>query len=348
MTVTTVLGETDAENLGIVLPHEHLLIDLRMLVDKPDPASHPEFYEKLRLNNLYRIKSDPYALEDNALLAEEDVAAAEMADYKRAGGGSVADVTLRSIARDPLALRRISQKSGVHIVMGCGQYIGAAHEKKVKTATEEELAQEIIREIRVGADGTDVKAGVIGEIGTSEVITPDEWKCLRAAGIAACETGKSVHVHTALFERNGHRVVDELFSLGVAPEQIAIDHVDAKTQPDYVLELLGRGVYVEFDNFGKEFQVPKDSKVLKDSFDYDRVRVDRLATMVEAGYGNRVLVSNDICLKSMLRHYGGGGYAYLLEGIVPMMRDRGLSEEQIRRILVENPQNFLCGKEVRK
>ena len=344
-TVTTVLGEIDARELGVVLPHDHLLIDLRSLVNKPDPKDHPEFYEKLNITNLFRIKADPYALEDNALLDSVDIAVEEMIAYRNAGGRSVADVTLRSIGRDPLKLREISQRSGVHVVMGCGQYIGAAHEEKVHGATEKELAAEIVKEIRVGTDGTDVRAGVIGEIGTSEEISSDEMKCLRAAGIAAAETGKSVQVHTALFERNGHRVLDELFAIGVKPRQIAIDHVDAKTQADYVLSLLDRGVYVEFDNFGKEFQVPKDSKVLKSSFDYDRVRVDSLARMCEAGHGDRVLAANDICLKSMLRRYGGGGYGYLLEGIVPMMRDRGLTEKQIENILVNNPRRFLSGEE---
>lgn len=345
MPITTVLGDINSADLGITLPHEHLLIDLRSLVNKPDPNDYPEFYEKLKIDNLFRVKADPYALEDNALINETEIAVEEMLFYKQAGGCSVVDVTLRSIGRDPLKLREISRKSGVHIVMGCGQYIGVAHEQKVHSSSTEVLAKEIIEDIRIGADGTDVRAGVIGEIGTSEVISPDEFKCLRAAGIAAVETGKSIQVHTALFERNGHRVLDELFALGVKPCQIAIDHVDAKVQLDYVVELLDRGVYVEFDNFGKEFQVPKDSKVLKDSFDYDRVRVDRLARLFETGYGNRVLASNDICLKNMLRHYGGGGYSYLLEGILPMMRDRGLTETQIKNILVDNPRRFLCGEE---
>lgn len=348
MSVTTVLGEIDGRDLGVTLPHEHLLIDLRGLVRKPDPAENPAFYEKLNLENLYRIKADPYALEDNAIINEPSVAVQELIAYREAGGRSVVDVTPRSIGRDPLRLREISLRSGVHVVMGCGQYIAAAHEEKVSGCSVEDLAAEIIEEIRTGADGTDVRAGVIGEIGTSEVIAEEELKCLRAAGIAAAETGKSVHVHTALFEQNGHRVCDELMALGVAAEQIAVDHVDAKTNLEYVLSMLDRGVYVEFDNFGKEFQVSKDSRVLKASFDYDRVRADCLARLCEAGYTERILAANDICLKHMLRRYGGGGYGYLLTGIVPMMRDRGLTEKTIETILVKNPQRFLCGKEAIK
>lgn len=345
MSVTTVLGEVKKEALGFTLPHEHLLIDLRSLVSKPDPKAHPEFYDKLRLNNLYMIKSDPYALEDNALLDDADVAAAELKAFKAEGGGCVADVTLRSIGRLPLKLKEISQKSGVHVVMGCGQYIAAAHEAKVNGASVDDLAAEIINEIKCGADGTDVKAGVIGEIGTSEIITDNELKCLRAAGIAAAETGKAVHVHTALFERNGFKVIDELTRLGVSPEQIAINHVDAKAQPDYILGLLDKGVYVEFDNFGKEFQVPKDSKVLKDSFDYDRTRAACLDRLRRAGFIKRLLVSNDICLKSMLREYGGGGYGYIITGIIPMLSDLGFTEKDYDNIFYKNPQNFLSGKE---
>ena len=170
MSVTTVLGEIDGRDLGVTLPHEHLLIDLRGLVRKPDPAENPAFYEKLNLENLYRIKADPYALEDNAIINEPSVAVQELIAYREAGGRSVVDVTPRSIGRDPLRLREISLRSGVHVVMGCGQYIAAAHEEKVSGCSVEDLAAEIIEEIRTGADGTDVRAGVIGEIGTSEVI----------------------------------------------------------------------------------------------------------------------------------------------------------------------------------
>lgn len=342
--VTTVLGEIEKEDLGVTLPHEHLLIDLRMLVNKPDPAQSPEFYEKLRMDNLWRIKGDPYALEDNALLDDKEQAVAEMAAYRAAGGRSVVDVTLRSIGRDPLALREISRRSGVHVVMGCGQYIGAAHEKKVETSTAEELAAEMIGEILEGADGTDVRAGVIGEIGTSEVISENEWKCVDAAAMASLQTGKSIHVHTALFERNGFAVCDRLTALGVKPERIAIDHVDAKTDPDYILALLDRGVYVEFDNFGKEFYVPKDSKVLRMSFDYDTTRVKVLKMIAERGHLDRVLISNDICLKNMWYQYGGNGYFHMLHNIIPMLRDYGFTQEQIVRLYEKNPQNFLCGE----
>lgn len=342
--ITTVLGKVKKEELGITLPHEHLLIDLRCLVDKPDKTVNPEFYERLRIDNLYRIKGDPYAMEDNALLDDEEAAVVEMTAYRNAGGNSVVDVTLRSIGRDPEKLRRISEKSGVNVIMGCGQYIGAAHEKKVAKQSVKELCDEMVKEINSGVDNTNICAGVIGEIGTSEIISENEWKCIDAAGLASLETGKSIHVHTALFERNGFDVCRRLFDIGVSPKRIAIDHVDAKTDYEYILGLLDLGVYVEFDNFGKEFYVPKDSKVLKKSFDYDITRVEILHRLVKKGYIGQLLITNDICLKNMWYQFGGNGYFHILKNIVPMMRDYGLSDKQIAHIMENNPQNFLCGE----
>ena len=342
MAIMTVNGKIDRKTLGVSLAHEHLLIDLRGLVDRPDPKENPKFYEPLRMDNRRYIWSDPYAMLDNALIGDEKTAVSEAKIAKEDGVDTIVDVTLSDIARDPLALRRISKESGVNVVMGCGHYIDGSLGEKVRSMTETELTDEILNDLKKGAEGTDVCAGVIGEIGTSAEVTADEWKNVRAAGFAAVETGAGVHIHTALWERNGIAVAKTLIGLGVRPSKICINHIDVDIREDYLSELVDLGVIVEYDNFGKEFYIPKRERgLLLGRFAYDLERCRSIAGLVKRGYKKQIFVCNDICLKNMLCAYGGNGYAHITRNIVPMLADVGLSESEIDCILRENPADFL-------
>ena len=207
--IQTVTGAVHRGKLGRVLSHEHLLINLSVFAPPPADKSVP-YNEKLSLSNLRYVRKDPYLILDNAIIDETDTAVEEMKLFKAAGGGTVVDATPDTIGRDPLALRRISEESGVNVVMGCGFYVAAAHPAYVRERSERELADEILRDITEGVRGTGIRAGVIGEIGTSAVVTPEEWKCVAAAGLAQLESGKGIHIHTSLYERNGIAIADKL------------------------------------------------------------------------------------------------------------------------------------------
>jgi phosphotriesterase-related protein len=341
MAIQTVCGEIPVEKLGVTLAHEHLLIDLRALVDEPQ-TDKDVFYEKLRLDNRYQVYNDPYKIKDNAVIDNFEIAVRELEIFKAAGGDTVVDVTLDEIGRDPMALKALSERTGVQIVMGCGRYIDGALNEKLRSMTEKELAEEMIKDVTVGARGTGVKAGVIGEIGTSAVITPTERKNLTAAGIAAAETGKAIHVHTALYQDNGIEVVETLKKQNVPAEKIAIDHVDVLLREDYLLKLLDMGARVEFDNFGKEFYIsPRSGGLLTSRFAYDLERAQLIAKLVKKGYLSQILITNDICLKSMLCAYGGNGYAHTLKTVKDMLLDEGLSEAQFQTLVVDNVAEFL-------
>ena len=333
--ITTVLGEMDENELGVVSSHEHIFIDMRNCVDIT--GNEPDcFYDKMRMDNRAEVWSDPYAILDNALLENVDDAVEEMLYFKKWGGQTIVDCTLDEIGRDPLALKEVSLRSGVNIVLGCGHYYHKAHAPYVKDASVEELANELRKDILQGIGDTDIKAGLIGEIGTSAVMSEDEKKTLKAAGIVGAETNKAVHVHTDLYTENGFEVADILTAEGMKPEKICIDHVDVWLRPDYIRKLLDRGVYVEFDNFGKEFYVSQSRR-----FAYDLERIQLLKTLIDEGYEKQILVCNDICLKTMWKKYGGTGYAHILRTVKDMALQNGISEKTYRSILTENVKNFL-------
>lgn len=333
--IETVLGAISADKLGVCSSHEHVYIDMRNCVDITGSEGEI-FYKPVTAENRYQTFSEPYAMLDNALLDNPKDAENELLLFKKAGGDTLVDCTPDEIGRDPLALKELSLKTGVNIVMGCGHYYHKAHFDYVKEATVESLADEMRKDILIGACNTDIKAGVIGELGTSAVMSDDEKKVLKAGGIVGAETGKAIHVHTDLYTENGYEVIDILTAQGVKSNKICIDHIDVWLRPDYIKGLLDRGVYIEFDNFGKEFYVSESRR-----FAYDLERIKVLAELIKGGYQKQILVCNDICLKTMWCKYGGNGYAHILNTVKKMAIENGISEKTYNDILSENVKNFL-------
>lgn len=344
--INTVLGEKSADELGIVTPHEHIFINLSAFFDKHpvDDVEDPET-EKVTIKRLGTLNLDPYALKDNLFYFDYETQKEEMLYFKRAGGKTVVDLTLPGIGRDPIALKKMAEETGLNIIMGTGYYVSSTHKPCVKTQTEEEMAEDFVRELTVGIDGTDVKAGIIGEIGISELFNDDERKVLRAAAIAHHKTGAPINVHINPWTTNGLESTEILLNAGVNPKAICISHIDVENNETYIYELLSRGVYVEFDNFGKEYHVRRE---VRNSgyglFVSDVERVKLIKKLVDEGYIKQLLFSCDVCLKNLLRTYGGYGYDHVLRNIVPMLDEEGLSEEQIKQIIEKNPIDFLMQK----
>lgn len=333
--INTVLGPISENELGFTSPHEHIFIDMRCCVDQTDNS--PEcFFDKINMENRAEVFSDPYAILDNALLEGLDDAIAEMEYFKKHGGKTVVDCTLDEIGRDPLKLKEVALKSGVNIILGCGHYYHKAHFDYVKEASVEFLADEMRRDLTEGIGNTDIKAGIIGEIGTSATVTDSEKKVLTAAGIVGAETGHPIHVHTDLYTENGFEIIKILTDEGVNPNKICIDHIDVWLRPEYIKKLLDLGVYVEFDNFGKEFYVSNERR-----FAYDLERIEVLKSLIDEGYQKQILISNDICLKTMWKKYGGNGYAHILRTVKDMALQNGISEETYRSLFTNNVKNFL-------
>ncbi|QTH43598.1 hypothetical protein J4772_03955 [Cohnella sp. LGH] len=343
MSIMTVTGSVRADSLGWVLPHEHAFIDLRRLVPAASEISRRKLaQEQVDLTNIGKLMRNPYAVLDNAVIDDEGVVRDELLKFKKAGGTTFVDLTLRDIGRDPALLVGLSRELDIKIVAGCGYYINKSHPGDMDGKTVEGIAEELLSEIRYGMDGTDIKAGVIGEIGTSEIVYPNEKKTLIASAIVQKETGLGLHVHTDLYATNGYEVVNILTEHGAAAEKICINHIDVDIKMDYIKDLLNLGVYVEFDNFGKEFYADKrDRSVLRGLFARDIERVRAIKQLIDAGFLSKILISNDVCLKTCLHRYGGWGYDHVLTNIVPMMEDEGITSEQIKILMCRNPAEFL-------
>jgi phosphotriesterase-related protein len=346
MKINTVTGQIDREQLGVVTTHEHILLDLTTFYEeRPIKGVKNPVKQKVAMWNLGILSRDVYALRDNLLLTDKKVQTAEIARFKAAGGNTVVDATLDGIGRDPKGLKKIAQKTGLNVIMGTGYYVGSSHPKELADMTEEQIAETMIKELTVGVHGTDIKAGYIGEIGISEIFDDKERKVLRAAAIAQKKTGVAINIHINPQTVNGLEASDILLNAGVDPKKICISHIDVTNNEEYIYELLRKGVYVEFDNFGKEYYI--NASVRNSGygcFVHDTERVKLLKKIIDDGYLKQILLSCDICLKNLLHKYGGWGYDHVLTNIVHMMKEEGITKEQIDTLLTLNPADWLCGE----
>jgi len=370
--VETVLGPVAADDLGPTLVHEHLFIDLWPWFDAPEDDATPAERAIAALtvvdDPLVKeiVRANPFAVRDNLVLDDVALAVAELGRFAAAGGRTVVDLTLDEIGRDPGMLRDIARRTGLNVVMGCGRYVARAHPMGLADRPEEAIRDEIIRDLTEGVAVRDtedvavlgrgsgdespsggpgsterVRAGVIGEIGTSDPIDPREARVLRAACAAQRETGTSLFVHLDPWGRAGHAVLDACEAAGVDLDRVVLAHLDASL-PDhaYHRSLAARGAWIGYDIWGDE-----------DAYGGRGMPTDdlRIAGVLVAhldGWEDRLLVSQDVCLKSQLRAFGGPGYDHLLVDVRPRLEAAGLDPLEVDALLVDNPRRALTGAAV--
>ena len=341
--VQTVLGLVDSDELGFTLPHEHLLLDLSARFKLLDESISTRVMSQkpVCLETLSWIRFHAYENVDNLMLDDEEMIIKEALLYKRAGGQTIADMTNLGLGRDPHALARISRATGLHIIMGTGYYtMDSACGPELKAKNEEEIADSIVKDIMVGTDG--ICTGVIGEIGAdSWPLDDEEIKSLRAAARAQQATGASVNIHPGRLEESPLQILQLLDKAGADLSRVVMSHLDRTAYSfESMLEMAKTGCYLEFDCFGKEGYYPRRYGV----FDApnDAQRVNHITRLIDKGYLNKILISTDMCMKKDLVSYGGPGYAHIQDNVIPWMRAKGISEETIHTITVENPKQILA------
>jgi phosphotriesterase-related protein len=334
--VMTVTGALDPSTLGATLMHEHLLWNLTPLSRRG--SGEPEV--EITLENLHAVTYRPGHFHGNHRMQDVDRAIREASLFAAAGGGGIVEMTTGGIAPDPEGLARVSQESGVAVIMGAGFYTEPYLDEVTLALSVESLADLMVEQIDEGAWGTSVRCGIIGEIGCSWPLTDFERRSLRAAARAQIRTGAAVTVHPGRHPDAPHEILDVLDSEGADLSRVIIDHMD-RTYPgddDAVVALARRGCVVEYDFFGIETS-QYWMAVADLPTDYMRLRAIR--RLFDAGFADGVVVSHDICTRSRLQTYGGHGYSHLIRNVPQLMRDRGFSDGDVATLLVDNPKRLL-------
>lgn len=339
--VQTVLGPIAPEDLGITLPHEHLISDGSCWFVEPSEATEKAMaHHPVTLDILWWLRYHLFQNMDDLLLLDEQEAIKEAIHFKLAGGNSIVELSNIGLGRDPAALARISRATGLNVIMGSGYYLAVSHGPEMDAKTEEEITDEIVRDIMVGAGNSGIRSGIIGEIGCSWPLADNERKSLRAAARAQQLTGAALNVHPGQGEEAAMEIVKILGDAGADLTRTVIDHIDrAVRDPQNRIKLAKTGCYLEYDLFGREGYYPIHHRII--DLPNDAQRVNEVTELINKGYLNQMLISQDIWNKTQRCAYGGWGYAHILRDTLPVMRVKGVTEEQIHTIMVENPRRLL-------
>jgi len=302
--VQTVTGRVQAEAIGLTLPHEHLFLSM---------------WENDGLGSMLQLPDEAL------LLAELDAFVAE-------GGTCLVDQTPRGCGRDAAAIRRLAEKSGLSIVMGCGWYTEPFFppEDNLARRSVDSIADQLLAEINEGVEGSGIRPGVIGEIGVAQGwISPIEERVHRAAARAQRASGLPLATHT-LYHEVGLAQLDLFAEEGVDLSRVCIGHCDSQPLLEYSLSIAERGAWVAFDNIGAQLGCLEERIIWL------------IKELVARGHQDQILLSHDVGQMPELAYFGGRGFTYLTREFVPKLMEAGLPASVVAELTQSNPVRFLA------
>jgi phosphotriesterase-related protein len=324
-------GRPLRSNTDLILHHEHLVCDVTCWVEHSDD---PETHQPVTIADLEDVRRRPWAYPDNLRLDDAELVAAEL-EVIPVQAAAIVDVTPVDIGRSPEALRALAARTGLQVFMGCGRYVESTRPRE-SARHPDEYRDEILRDLLDGVGG--IKAAVIGEIGTSNPITPLEKATLKGAARAQVQTGAPLLIHVDLWNPAASEALEIVEGEGADVTRTVLCHLDCSLlvrDLGYHTSLLERGAMLGFDTWGDELDYGGNQQPS------DRQRIDALVAICERGYGERILHSHDICTKTQLVRYGGPGYRHLSATVVPMLQERGFTAADIDNLLLQPPSRLL-------
>lgn len=313
-TVMTHRGEMDASQLGITLPHEHFFV------------------------NIMKERRE-------ALLADEGRILEEARVFVEQGGTSLFELTNNTVAVGALSTHRghsegrisrpvenieacvrVADAAGITMVMATGFYREPYLDEVVLNEySTNQLADFIVRDLMEGYPGTNVRAGIIGEIGANKgFVSAMEERSFRAAARASVRTNRAIYTH-AVFWPVALQQIEILTEEGVDLSRVAVAHTDTVPTKGYAVELARHGVYIGIDSI----QSANPAAVAH--------RVEQVTSLIQAGFLERILISHDLCMPAHLRANGGNGFGFVLGGFKSALREAGVTEEEFDVIVRDNP-----------
>jgi phosphotriesterase-related protein len=358
--IMTVLGPIAPEELGFTSMHEHVLYDghcfRRRFGHLIPPDAPVKVDEPVTLDNLGKLKHGFIMSDDAIVMKDVELLSAELADFKAEGGSAVVDMSTPGMRVDPLGTRKVSQQSGVHIVITTGFYSRDSWPESFLAMGQKEMEAHMMEEIEKGLDGTDVRPGHV-KVAIEEDFSEPEVNALRAGARVARRTGFSMTVHQGMLlpPEAGLRIVDILAEEKIEPDRVVIAHNDGnfvehelrklilepeswKLKLDVARSLLERGLNLSIDCFGHYW----DAEVLGVAPTPDWQRMAGLVKLIQEGHARQLVLGTDTFVKILLRRFGGDGYCRLTSFVAPSLASVGVSEQEIRQITVDNPARILA------
>jgi phosphotriesterase-related protein len=328
--VETVTGPIDAGELGTTLIHEHLVAR--------DEAVHVQWPLVTTFGGIPERELPPGGEYEAAVEAAE--AAVGL------GVRTICDPTAMFLGRDVDFMRRVSEQTGLRVVACTGIYTYDHLPSFLASRSPDQIADLFVSDIERGIQGTEIKAAFIKCAADEPGLTENVEKIHRAAARASLRTGAPIMAHSRPASDTGPKQVEIFESEGVDLGRVQIAHTGDTDDLDYIERLLDKGVFIGMDRYGLEMYLPavqRDPTVL---------------ALLERGHAERMFLAADSCATidwfppDVLQQLLAAGAAVdwdirnVPEKVLPRLREAGMTAEQERTMMVENPARWLTGESV--
>jgi phosphotriesterase-related protein len=312
--IRTILKDLPPEGLGngAILFHEHMSFD-------------SSFFERMRPANAPRPATPPAP----SYLENVDAITEEVKATGKEGVSCIVDGGHPDMGTSYANLRKIAERSGVHIVASGGYYLQLTYPPDIAAKSEDQLVEGLVR------DAAAERWGAFGEIGSSPEMTADERKVFRVIGKTQRRNALPIFTHTshAGCKKCALEQLDILESVGTNPQNLCIGHLSDITddpRAETHKAIAKRGAFVGFDTVGHRLGQG------------DAKKLNLIKEVLDAGYEDHVLLSADFASEPETKFNGGAGYSSVTAVFVPKLRYAGVSEATLHKILVDNPKRFLA------
>lgn len=309
-TVETARGPIDTQALGHVLMHEHVFV-----ISTEIQQNYPE----------------DWGSEDKRLAD----AVKRLNELKAAGIDTILDPTALGLGRHIPRIKTVADRIGLNIIVATGLYTFDVLPHYFNSRSEDVMTSMFVRDIVDGIADTGIRAGVIKCATDQPGVTPGVERVLRCCARAHRQTGAPITTHTHARTRRGLEQQKIFKEEGVDLSRVVIGHCGDTDDLVYLEEIMANGSYLGMDRFGIDALLSTEK------------RVEVVAELCRRGYADRLVLSHDAACyldwipgelpPPRLRHWN---YLHISKDVLPMLRARGVTEEQIRQMLVDNPRQY--------
>jgi phosphotriesterase-related protein len=312
--VETVSGPVDVEELGRTLIHEHF-----RAIDEAGRMQFPHLYDEQ---------------------GEWDAAISDANAVKGHGVQTVVEPSAMFLHRDPAFSKRVADASGLNVVEATGVYTYDYLPQFLLNRDEDAIAAIFVHEIENGIHDTDIKAAFIKCAADAPGVTPNVEKIHRAAARASKQTGRPIMAHSRPASGTGLEQMRIFEEEGVDPGKVQIAHTGDTDDLDYIDRLLDTGCWIGMDRYGLDIFLPTDR------------RNATVLALLERGHADRMFLSQDYCstidwfpleVQEYLKanEVPKWSMTFLFEEVIPELKERGMTDEQLDQMMVENPKRWL-------
>lgn len=324
--VNTVRGPVEIDQLGTTLMHEHVF------VLTPDVMQN---YGDQWWDEQERV----------------DDAIAKLTELGQAGVDTIVDPTVVGLGRYIPRIQRVNAEVGINIVAATGLYTFDEiphffHYRGPGTLLggPEPMTRMFVRDIREGIGETGVRAGLLKGVVEERGLTPDQERVHAAICETHQETGVPITVHTNSGYQTGRSALEFYARHGVDLTKVVVGHAGDSNDLDYLKWIMDQGALIGCDRFGLDLFNPTEQ------------RVNTIATLCEQGYADRIVLSHDTACymdffsgdeaqRMVAEVAPNWHYLHITNDVLPALRERGVTDDQITTMLVDNPRRYFSAKE---